>query len=416
MMTETSADAMWRRERYSTSLALTPSIRTVSVIGAGVMGRAIAACSVRKGFRVQIFDSNPDAAANAVREFTSSSPSEHTRGLHLASPSHSDSLTVATSFRELADADLVIEAVPENPAIKCQVLLQLAPALNGQTIVASNTSSIPLSELIQTIPVPESFCGLHFCHPVAERPLVEVITTDATSAETCERAVAFAHAIGKSPVIVRDGPGFVLNRILSPYLTESMELALEGVDIELLDQAAHEFGMPCGPLRLIDEFGIDVCLAVGATLLRAYPDRFIPSELLIALYKTGRRGSKSGGGFYDDDDQIAPCVRDIISKRSRPSHQTTIDEIHQRLFLPMFLEATRVLEEQAVESPETIDRILQDGLGMTAEYRGLFGWAEAQGSGTLLSWLSTLQSLGDRYATTPLLLAMIDKGSLRKAC
>ncbi|MCA9110220.1 MAG: hypothetical protein KDA52_09750 [Planctomycetaceae bacterium] len=387
----------------------------MSVIGAGVMGRAIAACSVRKGFRVQIFDSNPDAAANAVCEFTSSSPSEHSSGPHFASPLHSDALTVATSFRELADADLVIEAVPENPAIKCQVLSELALSLNDRTIVASNTSSIPLSELIRTIPAPARFCGLHFCHPVAERPLVEVIATDATSAETCERAVAFAHAIGKSPVIVRDGPGFVLNRILSPYLTESMELVLEGVDIELLDRAAHEFGMPCGPLRLIDEFGIDVCLAVGATLLRAYPDRFIPSELLIALYKTGRRGSKSGGGFYDDD-QIAPCVRDIISKRSRPSPQTTIDEVHQHLFLPMFLEATRVLEEQAVESPETIDRILQDGLGMTANYRGLFGWAEAQGSGTLLSWLSALQSLGDRYAPTPLLLGMTDKGSLRKAC
>ncbi len=384
-------------------------IRTVSIIGAGVMGRAIAACSVRSGHHVQIADAYPQAATDAVREILTSPTSGLIRGPHFAKSSSSAVIRVVTSDADLAAADLVIEAVPENLALKREVLSRIGRHLSRHTVVASNTSSIPISELAEALPTPGRFCGLHFCHPVAERALVEVIAAATTSTETKEQATAFAVALGKSPVVVRDGPGFVLNRILSPYLTESMELLLEGVDVQVLDQAAHDFGMPCGPLRHLDEFGIDVSLAVGATLLRAFPDRFIPSELLIAMYKSGRRGSKSGGGFYSTDGypgdiRIAPAVRDIISQRSRKSHHMTTDEVSRRLFLPMFLEATRVLEERVVEIPDIIDQIVNDGLCMTSEYHGLFRWADALGVDTLLGCLEPFQPLGRRFEPTSLLV------------
>ncbi|MCA9077687.1 MAG: NAD(P)-binding domain-containing protein [Planctomycetaceae bacterium] len=379
-------------------------IRTVSIIGAGVMGRAIAACSVRNGHRVRIADANPQAATDAVREIQTAASWGSIKEPHFARSSFSPIVIVATTDKDLEDSDLVIEAVPERLEIKRTILSRIEPHLRQDTVIASNTSSIPISTMAGALQSPARLCGLHFCHPVSERPLVEVIAAVTTSIETQQRAFAYAASLGKSPVVVRDSPGFVLNRILSPYLTEALELLLEGTDVSLLDETALEFGMPCGPLRHLDAFGIDVSLEVGRTLLRAFPDRFVPSELLIAMYKAGRRGCKTGDGFYAaNDDRLAFAVRDIIDQRSRRSHDMTADDVRRRLFLPMFLEATRVLEETVVDTPAIIDTVLRDGLGMTSEYPGLFGWADAHGAGTLLEWLHPVRPHGARFEPTSLL-------------
>lgn len=386
-------------------------ITTVSIIGAGVMGRAIAACSVASGYHVRIVDVNLELAANAVRAIQAGLSVGAKHGPHFLSGLSSSSVTMATIGEDLADSNLVIEAVPEKLATKLAVLSSIEPHLLRHAVIASNTSSIPIAEMAEALQFPERLCGLHFCHPVSERTLVEVISATSTSIETERQAFAYAASLGKSPVKVRDSPGFVLNRLLSLYLTEALELMLEGVDVELLDEVACEFGMPCGPLRHLDEFGIDVSLQVGSTLLRAYPERFVPSELLIAMYKAGRLGCKSGEGFYGDGgNRLAPAVREIISNRCRTSEPKNKAEVTQRLLMPMLLEATRILEEGGIETADAIDSILRDGLGTTSCYRGLFSWADACGAETFLNWLEHFQVLGKRFEPTSLLNRAVANG------
>jgi len=250
---------------------------------------------------------------------------------------------------------------------------------------------------------------MHFCHPVNERPLVEVVGAETTSPETLDRAFAFASSLGMSPIIVGDSPGFLLNRLLVPYLNEALEMLLEGADVTALDRAAKAFGMPQGPLALFDDFGIDVALAVGRSLFWTFPDRIVPSELLIAMYKAGLRGRKAGGGFFVDQaaaeaGQLAPHATELIDKRRRSNTTFSDDEISRRLFLPMLLEATRTLDESLVATATTIDQSLRDGLGMTDAYCGLFGWADSVGATTIIDWLRPLESLGKRFEPTEMLL------------
>ena len=380
----------------------------VSIIGAGLMGRAIAAANLRAGYRVQIADADADVAARVAGELQDAHSSLISGRSDVEELSSAPAVTVATSDAEIAQADLVIEAIPENVSAKRSVFAKIAPHLNGRTIVASNTSSICLSEMADTLPAPEQFCGLHFCHPVAERALVEVVIGETTSNATAVRACAYARALGKTPVKVADRPGFVLNRVLTVYLSESLELLLEGVDPEWIDQAAVDFSMPFGPLRCLDEFGLDVSMAVGGNLLRAYPDRFIPSALLVGMYKAGRRGWKSGGGFYANREsavigELDPATKEVIAQRSRTTIPVEREQVSRRMLLPMLLEANRVLDEQVVDSPEVVDGILRDGLGMTSAYRGLFGWAEEVGTETLAAWLEPFRTLGERFEPTGML-------------
>lgn len=382
----------------------TKQIETVSIIGAGQMGRGIASCCVEAGLNVRIADLDRQTAEQAVRELMSVSPNPPLNGPHFRAPAITGPTTVSTSDEAIADADLVIESIVEDVAAKRDLLARIAPRLGPRTIVASNTSSIPLAELAGAVTVPQQFCGLHFCHPVSDRRLVEVVRTSYSDNEVIARAVSFAQSLDKSPVIVGDGAGFALNRIFSPFLTEALVLVLEGVPVSTLNHVATEFGMPCGPLRLVDNFGLDVSLAVGSRLLRAFPDRWVPSELLVAMYKSRRRGASHGGRFYaidqPDDDLLHPEAEQLIAQRRRSERPFSDDEVRRRLLLPMLLEATRVVEEGLVADPAVVDVILRDGLGMTGRYRGLFGWADDVGAEKLLAELRPLCSQGGRFEPT----------------
>jgi 3-hydroxyacyl-CoA dehydrogenase len=278
-------------QRFTTS-------QTVSIIGAGVMGRGIAAAAVRAGMTVRLSDSNIVAAEDAVQQILTQHESRAGQHLRLVDPTADPIISVATDDSEIANADLIIEAVTENYAIKSAILSRIEPHLRSGAIMASNSSSLSLTQISKSLQQPGRFCGLHFCHPVSERLLVEVVYTDTTTSDTLNRAKAFATSLRMAPIVVRDSPGFLLNRLLVPYLNETLELLLDGADIESLDRAAADFGMPQGPLASFDEFGIDVAIAVGRSLYQAFPERIVPSELLIAMYKSGRLGRKSGGGFY----------------------------------------------------------------------------------------------------------------------
>lgn len=376
--------------------------QVVSIIGAGVMGRGIAAASVRAGIPVRISDSNISAAKEAVENILSCRELPANQHPRLVDPTAAPLISVATDDVEVADADLIIEAVPENLALKTAILSRIEPQLRSGTIIASNSSSLSIAQLSAALQAPGRFCGMHFCHPVSERPLVEIVHTHTTNPETIRRATAFATTLRMAPLVIRDSPGFLLNRLLVPFLNEAIELLLDGVAVEVLDEAALDFGMPAGPLALFDEFGIDVALAVGRTLYREFPNRIVPSELIIRMYKSGRLGRKCGHGFYSTpwatgDRQVSPEVRQLIADRLRGGEPLDPDAIRHRLILPMLLEAIRALEEQLVDHPATIDKALHDGLGLTPCYSGLFGWARSVGSGRILQWLAPLQHLGNRF-------------------
>ena len=273
-----------------------------------------------------------------------------------------------------------------------------------------------MTQLSEALRNPGRFCGFHFCHPVSERPLVEIVHTEATTSDTLRRAKAFAASLRTVPIVIRDSPGFLLNRLLVPYLNETLELLQDGADIPSLDRAAADFGMPHGPLASFDEFGIDVAIAVGRSLYRAFPERIVPSELLIAMYKSGRLGRKSGSGFYRTQQDAAagrvdPHVLDMIRERLRTDNRPSDEEIRRRLFLPMLLEATRVLQESLVNSSLIIDTALRNGLGMVRPDCGIFAWADPIGAKTLIDWLQPLQKLGQRFETTVQLQAAAMKNT-----
>ena len=374
------------------------------------MGRGIAVANVSAGIRVFIADVDDNAAAAAVQEILR------------ASPTSGNDVPVAvavTSYEQLSEVDLVIEAVAEDEAIKTAVLSRIEPVLRPDALLTSNSSSIPMTRLAACLEKPDRFCGLHFCYPVDKRPLVEIIGTVATNASTLAEVHNYATFIGMAPIAIRDAPGFLLNRLLVPYLNEALDLVLNRADIRTIETAATNFGFPAGPLAQLDEFGMDVALEVGKTLYRSFPDRIFPSELLIAMYKAKRLGRKTGRGFYFDDgvrsDDIVPDVQKIVQRRSRNTDPVPDAEIERRLFLPMLLEATRALEESLVDSATIVDRALQDGLGMTDRYAGLFGWADAIGASTILEWLRLLQPLGQRFEPTSILLDVASREGTKLA-
>ncbi len=384
------------------------NIRTVYVIGAGLMGRGIAMASLRAGMHVIISDQDVKRADAAVRQLRAETESASFSAK--ASPPFPRlmdqpdcRLDKASSQTQIRSADLVIEAVSEQLESKQAALSEIESYLKPEAIVATNTSSIPITKIASALKQPDRLCGLHFCYPVEQRSLVELIVATQTSKQTIEWAERYVRALRKSPVIVRDGPGFALNRVLTLYLTEALELLLEGVDIGLLNRLAVEFGMPCGPLHQIDQFGLPVCLSVGRTLFQAYPDRFIPSELLIALHQRHRRDPSVPSRFYVLDKDAAqgrlnPAVVQIIKGRRRSSTYLSWKSVRPRLLLPMVFEAMRVVEESVVENMSMMDTILREGLGLTERFEGIASWIDTVGTGEIRDSLQILQTLGSRFS------------------
>jgi 3-hydroxyacyl-CoA dehydrogenase/enoyl-CoA hydratase/3-hydroxybutyryl-CoA epimerase/3-hydroxyacyl-CoA dehydrogenase/enoyl-CoA hydratase/3-hydroxybutyryl-CoA epimerase/enoyl-CoA isomerase len=246
-------------------------------------------------------------------------------------------------------------------------------------------------------------------------PLVEVIRGAKTSDETVVTAVAYAKSIGKSPIVVNDGPGFLVNRLLLPYMNEALELILDGAEIKAIERAAKSFGMPMGPITLYDVVGLDTAVYAGAVLRDAFPDRVVESPLLPAMFAAGRLGQKSGVGFFSYKDPKKkgapdPTLGDIINPLIRKHEKFTDEQIIARLFLPMLLEATRILEEKVVRDPRDVDLGLIFGTGFPPFKGGLLFWADTIGAAKILEMLKPLESLGARAKPTPMLEKMAKEG------
>jgi 3-hydroxyacyl-CoA dehydrogenase/enoyl-CoA hydratase/3-hydroxybutyryl-CoA epimerase/3-hydroxyacyl-CoA dehydrogenase/enoyl-CoA hydratase/3-hydroxybutyryl-CoA epimerase/enoyl-CoA isomerase len=330
-------------------------VQRVGIIGAGLMGRSIALANLERGLSVVLMDvSRPalDRAADLLRQ--------------QVSPHHAALLRVTSALADMAGCDLVLEAVVESLKVKRQVFARLEELAADDAIFASNTSCICIDQIAAGLAAPERLCGLHFCHPVQRRPLAEVIGGKATTDAVIATAFAYVRSLAMEVVLVKDTPGFVINRVLYPYLNEGLVLLDEGVGMQEIDTAALAFGMPWGPLTQMDEIGIDVVLRGGQIMAQAYPEYAAPADLLIALFGMGRLGRKTSAGFYRYGAHQSPIVdaeiQGLLRQRARP-RPIPQEAIRSRLFGRIAQECRRIVEEGVVAGFDDVERALVKGLG-----------------------------------------------------
>ncbi|GBD37711.1 Fatty acid oxidation complex subunit alpha [bacterium HR36] len=386
------------------------NLSRVGVLGAGVMGSGIASVLARRGLFVQILDVAPEILQQALQRIERSFLERVQLGRWQPEEVADALARIGTTqtLAAMADRELVIEAVTENAPLKTQLFRDLEKHVAGDAILVSNTSTLSITRMAAALEKPQRFAGLHFFNPAERMPLVEVVRGENTSDETIATLVAFAKRIGKTPIVVRDSPGFLVNRVLFPYLNEAMLLLEEGATPREVDRAAVEFGMPMGPITLQDVVGLDTALYAGRVLQQAFPDRFVESRVVAELVQAGRLGQKSGAGFYSyakdpkhgaDD----PALMPILERCQREKRSFTPEEITDRLFLPMLLEAVRVLQDGIVRHPGDVDMGLILGIGFPAWRGGILRWADDVGIEEILQRLALYQHLGPRFAPPDLL-------------
>ncbi len=362
-------------------------------------------------------DAAPEALARGVRQTLEEvSYNKETKGPDAQRAiAFAPFLRSSTSEAEIAGNDLVIEAIIENADIKKSVYQRIEPQLAPEAILASNTSTIEIGRLAAALKRPERFVGLHFFNPVRKMPLVEIIRGPKTSDATVASVVAYAKRLGKSPIVVHDGPGFLVNRLLLPFLNEALELISDGAPIKQIEKASRDFGMPMGPLALYDMVGIDTSFYAGRVMWEAFPDRITASPILPALIKAGRLGQKSGAGFFAYKDAKSrgdadPALDKLLSPYVRGSRPFSQEEITHRMFLPMVLEATRILSAKLVRDVRDVDLGVIFGLGFPPFRGGLLFWADTLGAAKIIELLKPLAPLGERMRPTPMLEDMAKTG------
>ncbi|MGB6044828.1 MAG: 3-hydroxyacyl-CoA dehydrogenase NAD-binding domain-containing protein [Pirellulales bacterium] len=391
-------------------------IESAAVVGAGIMGQGIAGANLRRKIPVALTDTNVEALHRGAQKVLEEvAYNKKIKGADVKRAVEFAPLLNATSAdSEVAACDLVIEAVVEIADVKKQVLSRLEPLMSDGAILASNTSTIPITELAKGLARPEQFVGLHFFNPVRQMPLVEVIRGAKTSDETVATVVAYAKRLGKSPVVMKDGPGFLVNRVLLPYMGEAAQLLVEGATPKQIDGAAKAFGMPMGPINLYDVVGLDTAVHAGRTMFEAYPERVLASTLVQTLVEKGRLGQKTGTGFYTYDKrnrpQPDPSLDAIIEPLKEKQQDFSREQLIERLFLPMFLEATRILEDKLVRDVRDVDLAMIFGIGFPPAKGGLLFWADTLGAKKFLEMLKPYEELGPRYQPTALLTEMASEG------
>lgn len=389
----------------------TKPAESVSVLGAGIMGIGIAAAALKAGLKVCVGDADASVLVKAAEEcLNEAAYSPATKSTDIARlPQLAAKLSSVSTDAELATSDVIIEAIIENLDIKIAVLRRLEALLGPNAFLASNTSSIPITKIGAGLARPERFCGMHFFNPVKRMRLVEVIRGAQTSDETIAAAVALGRKLGKMPIVVKDGPGFLVNRLLSPYLNEAIELLHDGHTPREIDAAAVAYGMPLGPLALYDLVGLDTAFYAGRTMYEAFPDRVRASPILPALIKKGRLGRKNGMGFYAyrevaGEPHDDPAAAEILTKYVRREDRLSLQQLQDRLLLCMLLEACRVLEEDRVHDPRDIDLGVIFGLGFPAFRGGILHWAQQLGGAEIMRKLEPWRDRGGRFEPPQMLL------------
>jgi 3-hydroxyacyl-CoA dehydrogenase / enoyl-CoA hydratase / 3-hydroxybutyryl-CoA epimerase len=392
-------------------------VHAVAVLGAGVMGGGIAyVVADQADLPVRLRDVQPEPLAGGVAHAASLFAKQVERR-RLPRPQARRKMALlhpTLQLDGLGRVDLVIEAVVEKLEVKQRVFAEVAARVGPEAILASNTSSLSIDAIARDTPRPERVVGMHFFNPVHKMPLVEVIVGPRTSPDAVRTVAAFARRLGKTPIPVKDGPGFLVNRILAFYMSEAIWLLAQGYAIPDLDRAMVEWGMPMGPIALVDEVGIDVAIKVDHILRQAFGDRLAPPVGQQGLIDGGRLGAKTGRGFYRYDgkkrtepDPEVYALLGVPQRLPAPDPSRLVD----RMVLPMVNEAARCLAEGVVADPGDVDLAMILGTGFPPFRGGLCRWADEQGPDAIVAELERLAAVeGDRYRPSPALLAAAAAG------
>ena len=390
-------------------------VRKVGVLGAGVMGGGIAELFAEKEIPVRMKDIHTDAVAGGLRAaYKVLSKKKAKRIISQTEMNRKfGMISGATDYTGFRHVDLVVEAVMEKMDIKKQVLSEVQGSISPKTIFATNTSSLSVTELAKASEHPDKVVGMHFFNPVDKMPLVEVIRGDLTSDETVAAIVALGKKLGKTPIVVKDREGFLVNRILMPYLNEGALLLEDGVEIKTIDRLMLHFGMPMGVFILLDQIGLDVAMKVAGILHQAYGDRMRPSVILSKMVEAGRLGKKNGKGFYAYKGRerfVAQETLGLISGIRKGSPPLLEKEISGRLILTMINEAAMILSEGIADRPSVVDAGMIFGTGFPPFHGGLLRYADEIGMEKIRKDLEGFAGrFGDRFKPADLIVKMAGK-------
>lgn len=381
-----------------------PNLLRGAALGAGTMGGGIAWLMADANMNPIMKDLSVDALNLGLKQSSQNfsgalkrkkiSPDEFERKQR--------SITPQLDFSGFQKVDLVIEAVVENMDIKKKVFSETEKYVRRDCILTSNTSSLSVQEMAKALEHKDRFVGLHFFNPVHLMPLVEIILHDSVAPETVEAVYKWVLKVKKTPVIVKDGPGFLVNRILMPYLNEAGYLLEEGVSVKDIDAAALNFGMPMGPCRLLDEVGIDVGVKVAKVMYEGLGKRAYPSGMSNKLVEKNFLGKKNSKGFYlyDEKGKVISNNAEVEALLPKESKKMSETEIQMRLFLPMINEAAAILSDNIVNSAKDVDLGLIFGIGFPPFRGGLLRYADHEGLEKILAALNNFKTSvsSDRYA------------------
>lgn len=392
-------------------------IKTGAVLGAGVMGGGIAQLFADKGISARMKDLSNAALAlgiqSASKIFSRQLKKRRiNRRQYMQKLNH---IAPVTDYSGFQSSRIVVEAIVENLEIKQKVLKELEGQVKDDCVIASNTSSLSVSKMQSVMSRPERFGGMHFFNPVHKMPLVEVIRGDKTSDQTVAEIFQFSKQLGKTPIVVKDAPGFLVNRLLAPYLNEATYCLADGAPIDEIDRALLDFGMPMGPMELVDEVGVDVAEKVAHILNDAFGTRMPPAPLNAKVVAAKRLGKKNGKGLYEygaegRDRNLNPEIYTILGVSPQPG-KLAAEEIVERCILPMINEASRCLEERVVADANDVDLGMIMGTGFPPFRGGLLQYADTLGAKTIVDRLRKYQArFGERFEPAPALLKRAESG------
>lgn len=397
-------------------------VQQAAVLGAGIMGGGIAYQSASKGTPILMKDINAGALELGLTEATKLLSKQVERGkIDTAKMAKTIAMITPTlSYGDFGNVGMVVEAVVENIKVKKSVLADLEDKVDSSAVIASNTSTISISDLAKDLKRPENFCGMHFFNPVHRMPLVEVIRGAKTSDATIAKTVQYALQMGKTPIVVNDCPGFLVNRVLFPYFNGFNLLIEDGVDYQRIDKVMEKFGWPMGPAYLMDVVGVDTGDHAASIMAECFPDRMkIDRKTIVqAMHDKNRLGQKNGVGFYKYEIDrkgkpkkiVDPSVQDIIKTVVRREVEVTDEEIVERMMLPMIFECARCLEEKIVETPQEVDMGLLLGLGFPPFRAGALKYADSLGLKNIVETSKKYAELGAAYAPTKGFEALASEG------
>ncbi|MBJ7537438.1 fatty acid oxidation complex subunit alpha FadB [Marinomonas transparens] len=387
-------------------------VKQAAVLGAGIMGGGVAYQSASKGTPIIMKDIRPEALELGLSEANKLFNGQVERGRLTTAKAFKamNAIVPALSYGEFEHVDLVVEAVVENVKVKKSVLAETETKIADDAILTSNTSTISITELAKDLKRPENFCGMHFFNPVHRMPLVEVIRGEKTSDAAIAKTVAYAQAMGKTPIVVNDCPGFLVNRVLFPYFAGFSLMMEEGADFQQVDKVMERFGWPMGPAYLLDVVGVDTAFHADQVMAQGYPDRMKHEgkNAVDRLFELERFGQKNGQGFYTYEpdrkgkpkkifnEEINALLAPVVTSKTA----LTEEDIIARMMIPLCIETVRCLEENIVASAAEADMGLIYGIGFPPYLGGALHYLDQMGLQVFCDLADKYSHLGKLYEPT----------------